>query len=169
MYCKNCNKETNNPRFCSRSCSASYNNRGVRRHGREPKPCPVCQKPTTNKWCCSYSCKKEYNWRQAQADIVSGKARKKAWIKRHMMETEGVCSECGQDSMWNGKQLVLQLDHIDGHTTNNNLDNLRLLCPNCHSQTPTWGTRNPKWRNGLLVQSGERHPVTVEAAGSKPV
>jgi hypothetical protein len=47
------------------------------------------------------------------------------------------CRECGI-SEWNGKPLTLQLDHIDGDRTNNTLDNLRLLCPNCHSQTETW-------------------------------
>lgn len=47
------------------------------------------------------------------------------------------CRECGI-SEWNGKPLTLQLDHIDGDRTNNALDNLRLLCPNCHSQTETW-------------------------------
>lgn len=52
------------------------------------------------------------------------------------------CSLCGQDRTWNGKELVLQLDHIDGDTTNNSLTNLRVLCPNCHTQTPTYCSKN---------------------------
>lgn len=52
------------------------------------------------------------------------------------------CSECGIGNKWNGKQLVLQLDHIDGDSSNHKLENLRILCPNCHTQTETWGTPN---------------------------
>jgi 5-methylcytosine-specific restriction endonuclease McrA len=52
------------------------------------------------------------------------------------------CAECGQDAEWNGKQLVLVLDHINGISRDHRLENLRLLCPNCNSQTPTFCGRN---------------------------
>lgn len=48
------------------------------------------------------------------------------------------CSECGLDSIWNGKKINLQLDHINGINNDNRLENLRYLCPNCHSQTETY-------------------------------
>jgi 5-methylcytosine-specific restriction endonuclease McrA len=51
---------------------------------------------------------------------------------------------CGQQPMWNGKQLVLILDHINGINNDNRLENLRLLCPNCNSQTPTFAGRNAR-------------------------
>ena len=54
---------------------------------------------------------------------------------------ENVCSECGI-SDWKGVHLVMQLDHIDGNTKNHVKDNLRMLCPNCHSQTDTWCGKN---------------------------
>jgi len=50
-----------------------------------------------------------------------------------------VCAKCGNDGTWCGTKLTLQLDHIDGNSKNNNLDNLRFMCPNCHTQTDTWG------------------------------
>lgn len=51
------------------------------------------------------------------------------------------CYEC-QISTWNEKPLSLELDHIDGDSRNNEIENLRLLCSNCHSQTSTWRGRN---------------------------
>ena len=64
-------------------------------------------------------------------------------IRRAMIKTgiEKLCAICG-NSQWFGKKLPLDLDHIDGNPKNNTIDNLRLLCPNCHSITPTWRGRN---------------------------
>lgn len=51
------------------------------------------------------------------------------------------CEKC-QISDWCGSKIILELDHIDGCSDNNELQNLRLLCPNCHSQTDTFRGRN---------------------------
>lgn len=53
-----------------------------------------------------------------------------------------ICEVCNNDGNHMGKQLTLQLDHKNGIKTDNRLDNFRFLCPNCHSQTPTFGTKN---------------------------
>ena len=52
------------------------------------------------------------------------------------------CEACGLGGHWNGKALVLQIDHINGLIHDYRLENLRFLCPNCHSQTATFGIRN---------------------------
>lgn len=51
------------------------------------------------------------------------------------------CECCGITS-WMGKPINLEVHHVDGHRTNNSLDNLQLLCPNCHSYTPTFAYKN---------------------------
>lgn len=64
----------------------------------------------------------------------------RSYIIRHNM-LPYKCAICGI-SEWNGKTLSLELDHINGINNDNRLENLRFLCPNCHSQTDTYGARN---------------------------
>ena len=54
------------------------------------------------------------------------------------------CSICGQDPLWNGKELTLILDHINGINHDDRLENLRWVCPNCNQQLPTTGFRGKK-------------------------
>lgn len=56
---------------------------------------------------------------------------------------KNVCETCGC-SVWQGKPINMELHHIDGNRQNHRLDNLRLLCPNCHSQTDTFRAKNKK-------------------------
>lgn len=65
---------------------------------------------------------------------------KERLIKANLLEYK--CSCCGNEGIWNGKKLTLQLEHINGIHRDNRLKNLTLLCPNCHSQTSTFGVGN---------------------------
>ncbi len=54
------------------------------------------------------------------------------------------CTQCGYDTRRDDGTSILQIDHVDGDSSNNAFDNLRVLCPNCHALTPTFGPRNKK-------------------------
>lgn len=67
---------------------------------------------------------------------------KKRLIDEGLLENR--CDICGLNNEWVGKELVLHLDHVNGVNNDNRIGNLRLLCPNCHSQTSTYAGRNMK-------------------------
>ena len=62
-------------------------------------------------------------------------------LKKWYLEDVDSCEGCGI-SEWNGKQIVLEVHHIDSDTSNNKVENLKALCPNCHSMTEGWRNRN---------------------------
>ncbi len=81
--------------------------------------------------------------------VENNKKAKRDSIKRELVAQSIVpneCAECGQELEWNGKRLVFVLDHINGVNDDYRVDNLRLLCPNCNSQTDTFcrGSKSKK-------------------------
>lgn len=66
-------------------------------------------------------------------------------LKRRLLN-DGIlkneCALCGLQNEWNGKSIIHHLDHINGVHNDHRLENLRMICPNCHSQTPTYAGRN---------------------------
>lgn len=71
---------------------------------------------------------------------VSTNTLKKRLIKEGILENK--CSLCGQPPIHNGNPLSLQMDHINGIHDDHRLENLRILCPNCHSQTDTYAGKS---------------------------
>ena len=71
------------------------------------------------------------------------------------------CAICGI-SKWNEKTLSLELDHINGINNDNRLENLRFLCPNCHSQTCTYGSRNQQKNESKYNISNELYKLVVD-------
>lgn len=104
-----------------------------------------CYKPNQGgKGVKGEPCPSAYNLQ----DILNGKHPEYQSFKlKNRLIKEGIkenkCECCGI-SEWNGKPLNLELHHIDGNSCNHLLDNLQLLCPNCHSQTDNFRSKNIK-------------------------
>lgn len=76
--------------------------------------------------------------------LVAGKQRNRNHLKQRLYDA-GLkvqrCETCGLDR-WNGRPIPLALHHVNGDRNDNRLQNLEILCPNCHSQTQSWSGRN---------------------------
>lgn len=99
---------------------------------------------------CSIQCQQwlRVETKMATGDCSYGHSIRK-WCYRNLPQT---CCMCGIGTEWNGKSLRLQVDHKDGNTKNNRRENLRMICPNCHTQTESWGVNNAS-DEGILRMS----------------
>ena len=90
--------------------------------------------------------------------IAWGIRNMKQYKKYFLEEQEHCCAICGMKDEWNGKHLIFVLDHIDGDASNNRRDNLRMICPNCDSQLPTFKSKNKNsarrnyWKEHIIKQ-----------------
>jgi len=135
-----------NRKFCSQSCNAKYNNklRGFKLNGpKEIKNCLICGAETLTKFC-SHNCYHIFHRKMIISKIENNENLHERTLKKYLINTYGEkCMECG----WNKihpitNKVPIQLEHVDGNFENNKLDNLKLLCPSCHSLTPTFGSLN---------------------------
>lgn len=86
--------------------------------------------------------KKPIEYYLQKGKFVDGKVLKPKLFETNLLKEE--CSECGLGTIWNGKHISLTIDHINGDNTDNRLENLRILCPNCHSQTSTFSGKHKR-------------------------
>lgn len=93
---------------------------------------------------CSLSCQHEDRKLKSISLFENGLIRTSEAQRRILSEINGYKCVICNISEWEGKKLTLQVDHVDGNPDNNQPSNLRLLCPNCHSLTPTYkgGNKN---------------------------
>lgn len=70
----------------------------------------------------------------------------RGYVERHNL-IPYKCQNCGCDGHWQNGIITLEIDHIDGDNTNNEISNLRYLCPNCHALTDTYRGKNIKSKN----------------------
>ena len=107
--------------------------------------CTYCKKETSNKKYCSRICFEAQLHKNTVDAFLKGEYEHPLKQKKLLLEicdVENCCAICKQLPIHNNKTLALHLDHIDGNSDNNRVENLRLLCPNCHSQTETYGSKN---------------------------
>ena len=94
--------------------------------------------------------------------LIDGRYFNTGHLKKRLLN-EGVkeykCEKC-KLTEWFGQPISIELDHIDGRRNNNQLDNLQLLCPNCHAQTPTYRGKNKCGSAG----TGKQHSLKKNGA-----
>jgi len=112
------------------------------------KECKNCGNkiPNRNVYCNNH-CQNDYENKQRLNEWMDGKNFTRQggtsipqWMRRHLLENSNYqCSECGWGQLNEYTNTVpLDIDHIDGDAYNNMIDNLRVLCPNCHSLKKTF-------------------------------
>jgi hypothetical protein len=146
--CLNCNKETLNNKFCSRSCATTVNNSVAPKRLKPPKNiCKGCGVNTCNGTYCSNICQGQYVKKSKEKEWLADCSSYKSLpgsIRITLLEKANYkCSQCGwgERNIHTGK-IPLEIDHIDGDSENNAPTNLRVLCPNCHSLTSTYKGAN---------------------------
>lgn len=98
--------------------------------------------------------------------VVRQRGRERAVTLRRAMREVGVpyvCALCSQAPHWNGLELTLQVDHVNGDYLDCRIDNLRFLCPNCHTQTDTYSRRLRPVRPAKGFMTPERAAAVREA------
>ena len=91
---------------------------------------------------CSTRCAGDGKLQESIERFKRGELTGRITIRKVLATLRGYNCEVCNISEWNGKEIVLNVDHIDGRSDDNSPENLRLICANCHSQTPSYCGRN---------------------------
>lgn len=167
MICFECGTPTTNPKFCNRSCAAKYNNRVSPKRRAEIKLCLECNgklKTHQEKFCgktCEAAHKRASSLRlwisgEWNGSDVNGQLSKT--VRGYLLsEAQYSCSKCGWaiPNPVTGKP-ILTINHIDGNWKNNGVDNLEVLCYNCHTLTENFGSLNAGSASGRRPYAQDR-------------
>src|SRR6201991_46711 len=115
---------------------------------RQCRGCGAAMSKRSQKVYCSNACQAlvrrdtgTKRWLESGEAVIA--TSRGHYIRQYLADAQsGCCAICGGPNEWLGVRLALVLDHIDGNPTNNRRENLRLVCPNCDSQLPTYKSRN---------------------------
>ena len=141
--------------FCSQSCAAKHNNNA--KVLKKTKYCKNCNQPSYRNVFCKVCIEngEHLNKLKSLEKCKTDKSRKNILLKDMEIKRCEICL----NSKWNNLPITLELDHIDGNHKNNLRENLRIICPNCHSQTPNYKGKNKgngrKWRRDLYKKEME--------------
>ena len=91
---------------------------------------------------CSLDCSVESRRKERRLNFLAGNVVGRGHIKKHLIDIHGWQCVCCKGKTWQRQPIPLEVDHIDGNAGDNRPENLRLLCPNCHTQTPTHKAKN---------------------------
>ena len=117
----------------------------------ELKPSPTRKQVGEKRYCgitCQHAYQSGLKWKNFREGKYLGTLMgfsTGSWPRALLTEEFGYkCNACGIPGEYNGKPITLEVNHKDGDAKNNVLENLEFLCPNCHSQTPTFRALNKK-------------------------
>ena len=152
--CPKCNKEHSlNGVFCCRSCA---NSRIFSEESKKKKSEALKGKPTKrNNYDKVAQAKKSSNTWLLKYQNTSFEQLGMVNRRRRVFEEQNFCCNNCKISEWLNIPIILELEHKDGNTHNNDRNNLEGLCPNCHSLTETWRGRNKYARIGLVDVTDE--------------
>lgn len=142
MLCENCGTmhegTIGSGRFCSISCGRSFSTKAKRAEINAKVSAALKGRPGHSKEVMAVIAKKVSDTRKEMyANMPFDELALLSKKKRILNEQDGKCISCGL-SHWLDQPIKFELDHVDGDKKNNGRENLRVMCPNCHSLTPTW-------------------------------